>query len=1155
MICVTETILASFLIPVAWSVAVNLAVSYAAYWIAAKIAGKSKLKMPEVNNYPLQTSAKGIPKQKIYGTPRTAGNVVWLGELHPYTVEHDSGGKGGGKGGATVEETRYKRSFLISLGHGPGSILRIWQGKKLIWPDNPDYINIKLLKRLDFQIQIPEIDVTLFAGVNNSGVRALTGEDYGNYKNDILAFFNEFDLGNIQSLPNFVFEVSQGPIEYYVGINARSGTKIVAKAKIDSTINTDWGDNGYWDCSPGVNPPTAMHALDDGRLLVAYFNAKVAMLLADGTLDTSWATNGIYTTDTSQARAILQDDSGNFHIIGAGPNTGSEYIYQKISLDGVFIAGITWNDSYVAAFNDACWSDDNKTRILAAGSYSAYNADRWNIMAIDATDGTIDTDWAGNISEPGFARMLQDEMTQNVYKILSISDGGFVLYFNDTDHMLAKMLADGSGLDTTWATNGILDIDFTSFPNQEAKNIVVDDNDDIYFLMNYVGTTTFYRIDSNGTIIDTHDETGGVNVYNTIVIFNNVLIITKGDLAQTWSNDFVYDTQFQVANTQYIYWLIPDTSHLPDANPAVIIRDFTASTRYGARMPADYFCDECFQAAENYWRSKGMLLSGKIDESKSWLDWVDYILAHVGGWRHFDGCKFHIGAFRDEAAVGDPLTDDDLVQPDPKDPVPKVNIIKRPYSDTYNQIEVVCTNRDADYDVGVPPPARDEVDQRISGQVRKKTVKLDWIHNLELGAYMAQRLLIDSMYRFDILKFRLGYKNMLIENCDVKLISDDHTGLASKKIRIMQKDESEHGRDIDITAIEEYSHLYPDIVYPSQANMRAADAAITLADGTIAFREDIDDYKMFLSIVPGNATANGWHIYQSYDDSTYQWIGRCGINGVTGGDANSSGTIDGYLPAHPTVTWSKDETILVSIGTVTDLASASEDEFWNDGKLARIGLEIIAYKTVEETATAGIWRITNLRRGLFGTEAVAHVSGEAFVTLDPDFTYKFSDSDIGRTVYFKALTFYGDSVQNIADLTGTAVTLAGYAVRPAAASLVRLTSDENEHGTRSGDYLQYSGASFTLYWNLGSRVSGFNYGDWLNLAWNNYIADADLQMVVLKFEQIDGTAIGEREIAVAESATITKATDLGGFDRARIRVVPRRALESRLENSILVESV
>ena len=86
-------------------------------------------------------------------------------------------------------------------------------------------------------------------------------------------------------------------------------------------------------------------------------------------------------------------------------------------------------------------------------------------------------------------------------------------------------------------------------------------------------------------------------------------------------------------------------------------------------------------------------------------------------------------------------------------------------------------------------------------------------------------------------------------------------------------------------------------------------------------------------------------------------------------------------------------------------------------------------------------------------------------------------------------------------------------------------------------------------------MSGFNYGDWLNLAWNNYIADADLQMVVLKFEQIDGTAIGEREIAVAESATITKATDLGGFDRARIRVVPRRALESRLENSILVESV
>lgn len=752
---------------------------------------------------------------------------------------------------------------------------------------------------------------------------------------------------------------------------------------------------------------------------------------------------------------------------------------------------------------------------------------------------------------------------------MKVSDGFLVAHAENADgSVISKITLDGSAFDTSWGTDGHYG-GSRYYGWGTVSKMTQDSDGNVYYIDvatiagGFTAHEYFLKLDSDGTYVDEIDFGSG-NEYYSIRIINDVIYLFSGGESpatyhiERWNRDLEYidgvSPPTWMGSSVIKGFILNSTGNL-DANPAVIIRDFTASTRYGARMPADYFCDECFQAAENYWRSKGMLLSGKIDESKSWLDWVDYILAHVGGWRHFDGGKFHIGAFRDEAAVGDPLTDDDLVQPDPKDPVPKVNIIKRPYSDTYNQIEVVCTNRDADYDVGVPPPARDEVDQRISGQVRKKTVKLDWIHNLELGAYMAQRLLIDSMYRFDILKFRLGYKNMLIENCDVKLISDDHTGLASKKIRIMQKDESEHGRDIDITAIEEYSHLYPDIVYPSQANMRAADAAITLADGTIAFREDIDDYKMFLSIVPGNATANGWHIYQSYDDSTYQWIGRCGINGVTGGDANSSGTIDGYLPAHPTVTWSKDETILVSIGTVTDLASASEDEFWNDGKLARIGSEIIAYKTVEETATAGIWRITNLRRGLFGTEAVAHVSGEAFVTLDPDFTYKFSDSDIGRTVYFKALTFYGDSVQNIADLTGTAVTLAGYAVRPAAASLVRLTSDENEHGTRSGDYLQYSGASFTLYWNLGSRVSGFNYGDWLNLAWNNYIADADLQMVVLKFEQIDGTAIGEREIAVAESATITKATDLGGFDRARIRVVPRRALESRLENSILVESV
>ncbi len=72
----------------------------------------------------------------------------------------------------------------------------------------------------------------------------------------------------------------------------------------------------------------------------------------------------------------------------------------------------------------------------------------------------------------------------------------------------------------------------------------------------------------------------------------------------------------------------------------------------------------------------------------------------------------------------------------------------------------------------------------------------------------------------------------------------------------------------------------------------------------------------------------------------------------------------------------KDEAFVVSIGTLTDLdTSVSDDDFFNNRKLARIGNEIIGYRDCVESSVEGTWRISNIIRGFFGTEAVAHTSG------------------------------------------------------------------------------------------------------------------------------------------------------------------------------------
>jgi len=55
---------------------------------------KNKVSMPKVGSYPVQSSCKGIPVPKIYGTCRVAGNIIWMGPTQTITTKHTEGGGG-----------------------------------------------------------------------------------------------------------------------------------------------------------------------------------------------------------------------------------------------------------------------------------------------------------------------------------------------------------------------------------------------------------------------------------------------------------------------------------------------------------------------------------------------------------------------------------------------------------------------------------------------------------------------------------------------------------------------------------------------------------------------------------------------------------------------------------------------------------------------------------------------------------------------------------------------------------------------------------------------------------------------------------------------------------------------------------------------------
>ncbi len=1104
---------------------------------------------PAADNYPIQKSSQGPPVDKIYGTVKKAGHVIWEGDLNPYAIEESSGGKGGDD--SVTTGYGYRQSFLLDLGEGPGEILKIWANSDQIYP-----LNVFLHHH---HSSVPAPDITIFEGDDNEGVKDLTGLDYGEWPHNILVFFNQYDLGGSNIKPNFTFEVGKKLDSYFVGYYTTWDFHCVVKANTDSEIITDFSDDGIWGYEASRECKDIFQ-LDDGRLLVTTDVGVIVMLNLDGSIDTTWGDNGVYNKGSypnTEWRKILQDNDENFHCFGSS-NDGSIWPYHKISADGeLIVARNNSSDDFFHAYYDVIWSDETKSRIICVGdSENVGYLIVGNMMALDPVSGDIDITWAGNLGIPGFAFFGSG----TIYKIVNVGDGYVILHnpiWDNNDYTLTKLKYSGLECDDTFGDLGYAK---AGYPPPDQCGLVYDGTY-IYSMAwkpnghTYLPTWWFRKWDSLGNIVISKDiDDPSSWVYSMMqIIDDNIYVGSTGNSPannniEKWDKDFEFISGFDLSGFTLPRVIIPDTSEAVDVSFASMAHDLIENNRYGAckSVKMDH---ASFAAMESYCLENGFVGSLVINEQKPWRDWLDIICAHFGGWYTERAGLIYLGAYRDETAVFDlSIANTDFVI-DEDNPKPPIHIKERDESETFNRIKVCWTDRDNDYASAVTI-AQDESDQRRTGTVREKTFNLPGLMTKELATKMAYRLLFESMYRFKIYSFIITYKNMLIEAGDVGTISDGDK-IISQMVRILAIDEEINGRGLACVAIEDAAELYPEINFNSQSSLRPVTEDITIEDSDIYFRESDIANELYLSIVPGGAYINGWYIYKSYDDITYSLIGRCTISGLTGGSANSGGTIQSNLPAHGSITWSPDESVLVSIGTITDLhTDISEIQFWNDLRLARIGDEIIAFRDAVETAVAGIWQISCLRRGLFGTEPVAHYSGETFCTLDVNFTYKLSDSDIGKTVYFKALGFYGDYTQIISDIDGQSVSIEGLYKRPAAASLLRLTADELDGG--SG---QYSGDSFTLYWNLGSRVSGFNYGDWLNLPWNNYIADPELQAIVLKFENEAGVAIGQREIAVGTSATITKATDLGSNDKAIIKVVPRRVYESKLQNSILVENV
>ena len=178
----------------------------------------------KIGSYPAQACQVGGPIPIVLGTVRLAGNLIWAAPATPYVIKHKvEGGKNFGGAEGETEETRYKRSFLISICYGPATFLKIWKGKKIIGSaksgygftfDKSDeesvYGDGSLVSVIISSSNSVTSNFTLFPGNGNTQLSTLTGLTYNKLKQVACMYVEDLDVGNSPQIPMFTFELSAG---------------------------------------------------------------------------------------------------------------------------------------------------------------------------------------------------------------------------------------------------------------------------------------------------------------------------------------------------------------------------------------------------------------------------------------------------------------------------------------------------------------------------------------------------------------------------------------------------------------------------------------------------------------------------------------------------------------------------------------------------------------------------------------------------------------------------------------------------------------------------------------------------------------------------------------------------------------------------------
>jgi len=311
------------------------------------------------------------------------------------------------------------------------------------------------------------------------------------------------------------------------------------------------------------------------------------------------------------------------------------------------------------------------------------------------------------------------------------------------------------------------------------------------------------------------------------------------------------------------------------------------------------------------------------------------------------------------------------------------------------------------------------------------TITLHEICDINIAATVAQIILQRGLYIRTTYEFTLPWTYCLLDPMDIVTINDANLGLANKTVRITEIAEQPDGT-LNITAED----LTIGVSTPAP-NISTGSTGSAINSG--ATPAPIDTYFVWeppILLTNGTPTIafgasggvagvpdpnwGGCNVWVSFDGgTTYSQIGS--INAPIG---------QGTLTADYASNVGYDTTDVLSVnmaetGTVLTSTTAinAQSGLVN---VCLIGSEIISFSTATLTST-GMYDLTGIQRGCYGSTPALHTTGTIFTDLDNVIVIPLFPQTIGATVYFKFQSFniYGSTVQDISTCLPYGYTISG----------------------------------------------------------------------------------------------------------------------------------